>query len=177
MKKAKDPSDYIYENPIYRDQAPYHASLGRDRVISATYTPFGIQNLDGWYCHCIRYLPNKKVADQLRKEIKNNIHLHRDFKDNLLGNLKNARRDLRPDSQKRFDDMMAKVPAVGSKVRPRFGLNKGILCTVESLDYSAQNYWRKGRIGVTSKAKGYWPGIYGDYYYGDEVECQIKREL
>ena len=73
----------FYSNPRYQDQV--------DRKGYASYTPLGIAEMDTAFCRRIQGLTSTAEADQIEREIRENLHLHQEIKDNLLYNLKNYR--------------------------------------------------------------------------------------
>lgn len=76
----------INHEDLYLDQAHHHSRHG-DRVFFAAYTPYGIHTIDSLYMRRIRAGHGSKA--KLRAEIAANPHLHKDIKDNLIGNLDN----------------------------------------------------------------------------------------
>lgn len=75
---------------MHIDQAAVHSWWG-ERTFFASYTPYGIKQLDGEYCKRICNL--NEDPEKLKKEIKENPHLHKLIKQNLLLNLKNYAKD------------------------------------------------------------------------------------
>lgn len=77
---------------IYVDQGGSRVFFA-DRCISTFYTPFGIKQLDSEFSKRIMDLRNdpEKIKNSkiLLKEIKENPHLHRKIKRDLIVNLKN----------------------------------------------------------------------------------------
>jgi len=142
MKNKKTPTVKQIES-YYRDQAPYSSKV-EDRHISATFTPHGIRQIDSLFIRKIQNLPTRKYADQVKKEIIENPHLHEKIKENLLLNLKNMREEIGPESKARYDRMEAATAYEGRRVMIRWGPNAGIVGTV---------VWRdEGSIGCPRMA-------------------------
>lgn len=154
---------------LYVDQAIRSSTYG-DRNIFSAYTPWGIRQLDSYYGNLIRTLPNKLFATKLRKEIKNNPHLHKKIKENLLFNLDNYRKEITSENQRKWDEAESLKPRKGKKVRILTGYNKDTIGVVTWYEESPMGT----RLGVTSDSPKFSPYLLSKernaFYNSIEVE-------
>lgn len=73
---------------VYRDQAVYHKHF-LDRCFIAAYTPLGIQRREyGYIRRILDFKGTEEERKELEKEIRDDPHLHKVIKRNLIDNLK-----------------------------------------------------------------------------------------
>ena len=170
-KRTRRPSAKQIDS-YYIDQAMVSTQYF-DRHLFAVYTPHGIRMLEGAYCEKMRNMPTKEYADDLRREIKKNPHLHEKIKENLLLNLKNYRKLIGPDSKARWQEIEDKTPYEGRKVRIKCGVNKDMIGVIVWYDPGNLGI---GRVAVKSDNPKFWPSLYRSesdpvqYYDRQEVE-------
>jgi hypothetical protein len=96
-----DPKKTYYKgvdfDEMYTDQAPIDTIIdnGEHRgYFGATYTPWGIKQLDSEFANRIQNLwkIDGDSSEQIRKDIIDNVHLHYYIKENLLLNLETFER-------------------------------------------------------------------------------------
>lgn len=80
---------YFDHDSMYRDYAQEYSTYA-DRSFFASYTPFGIQKIDSYFCYRILTLESKEEALILEEEIIGCHHLHIKIRENLIGNLFNS---------------------------------------------------------------------------------------
>lgn len=166
MKKTKR-TDKI--ESLYVDQAMV-SNQYFDRRVCSTFTLWGIRQMDSMFIKKIMNMPTKKYADNLRREIKQNPHLHSKIKENLLENLKNYRKKIGPQSLARWKAIEDATPYEGKTVRILSGRNRGIIGTV--IWYDAGEIGSP-RIGVKSNDLNFWGSLYDKnvgYFSDTEVE-------
>ena len=78
---------------MYRDYA-IHYSRFLNRTMMAGYTPWGIKQIDSYFCRRIRQLESLTEARVLEEEIIGCHHLHIKIRENLMANLFNNMENL-----------------------------------------------------------------------------------